>query len=80
MAYKVTKEREPEQTKPCPKKKMQQAPPTPWPRLPEQPQDVHVVDADAVGRLARLDNVGDERGPVLRPLLLDDLKRENSHF
>jgi hypothetical protein len=45
--------------------------------LGEQQQDLHVVGADGLGRLGGLDEVGDEGGPVLGPLVLGDLHQHH---
>lgn len=42
--------------------------------LAEQFQDDHVVLAEALARTTRSHDVADERGPVLWPLLLQDLE------
>lgn len=45
--------------------------------LAEQLQDDHVVLAEALACAACSHNVADERWPVLRPLLLQDLGRKS---
>jgi hypothetical protein len=44
--------------------------------LGEQPQDLHVVLAEHLRRLARAADVADEPRPVVRPLLLEDLHED----
>lgn len=44
--------------------------------LAEQLEDDHVVLTKALAGATRPDNVADEGGPVLRPLLLEDLRTQ----
>ncbi len=41
--------------------------------VPEQQQNVHVVGAQHLVLLGRSDQVADEVGPIVRPVLLEDL-------